>query len=247
MPNLKLSADSRLALIRAKTERAKQHLRSLEEQLVPYRDKTRPVYWDRDQDGGIVALPVLSFNILTTAGDVVHNLRTALDHLAHQLVLVGTPDGNPARQIEFPILDSREEYEKRKASKTRGMRADAIEAIDELKPYKDGNRVLWRLRELDNIDKHRMILSVGEACLLDADWISDHPFLMKARDPHFIAVQDSPEVDLRSSELLGDPDIIDRKALHPTLREMVLCVEHIIESFRPELEPTKSLSKSAGI
>jgi hypothetical protein len=247
MPNLILSAESRLALIRAKTERAKQHLRSLEEQLVPYRDKTQHVYWDRVQEGGIVALPMLSFNILTTAGDVVHNLRTALDHLAHQLVLVGTPDGNPPRQIEFPILDSREEYEKRKASKTRGMRGDAILAIDELKPYKDGNRALWRLRELDNIDKHRMVLSVGEACLLYADWIGEHPFLMKAQDPHFVGVQNSGEVDIRSSELLGDPDIINQKALQPTLREMVLYVEHIIESFRRQLEPAESLSKSATI
>ncbi len=170
MRNLKLTAADRIVLVRAKVERAKHHLRSLEEQLVPYRDKTHPiVYTSNKMD--VTTLPLLSFNILTTAGDVVHNLRTALDHLAHQLVLVGTPDGTPPRQIEFPIFDSEDDYEKRKDAKTRGMRADAIKAIDDLKPYKEGNPTLWRLRELDNIDKHRMILSVGEECLLEGDWV----------------------------------------------------------------------------
>ena len=85
------------------------------------------VYWGGSKLDAITSLPVLSFNILTTAGDVVHNLRTALDHLAHHLVLVGNPEGIPPRHIEFPILDSKDDYEKRKAAKTRGMRADAIQ------------------------------------------------------------------------------------------------------------------------
>ncbi len=230
-------------MVRAKVERAKQHLHSLEEQLLPYRNKTTVVAY---RGGGTANVPVLSFNILTTAGDVVHNLRTALDHLAHQLVLVGSPEGTPPRQIEFPILDSKEDYEKRKASKTRGMRADAVQAIDELKPYKDGNPVLWRLRELDNIDKHRRIIAVGEECLLEGDWVGWSPYLLKADEPHFASVQDSPETDLRSSELLGDPEIIERKTLQPTLREMVTYVEYIVEKFRPQLEATQVLSKSVA-
>lgn len=242
--NLKLAGASRIILVRTKVERAKHHLRSLEEQLEPYRDKTQPVYVRSEMD--LVALPLLSFNILTTAGDVIHNLRTALDHLAHQLVLVGTPDGNPPRQIEFPILESEEEYEKRKASKTRGMRADAVQAIDELKPYKEGNPILWRLRELDNIDKHRMILSVGEECLLEDDWVGWAPYLLKAHEPHFEDVGDSNETDLKSSELLGDSEIIGGNRLQPTLREMATYVEYIVGKFHPLLEPTQILTKSVA-
>jgi hypothetical protein len=137
MKNLQLFAASRVVLVRAKVERAKHHLQSLEEQLVPYRDKTKSVvYSGGSKLDAITSLPVLSFNILTTAGDVVHNLRTALDHLAHQLVLVRSPEDTPPRQIEFPILDSAEDYAKRKAAKTCGMRADAIQAIDDLKPLR---------------------------------------------------------------------------------------------------------------
>jgi hypothetical protein len=246
MGNLNLSAISRVALVRAKTERAKQHLRSLEDQLLAYRNKTQPIVDEGRRLELITRYPVLSFEILTTAGDVVHNLRTALDHLAHQLVLVGNPSVTPSRKIEFPILGSKQEYLKKKAGKTQGMREDALRAIDELKPYKEGNPALWRLRELDNIDKHRMILSVGESCLLEAEWIGWAPYLMKARDPHFKAALDSPEVDLRSSELLGDPAIIGRETLYPTLRELVLCVDHIVEDFRPCLEPTQMPSATSN-
>lgn len=126
------------------------------------------------------------------------------------------------------------------------MRADAIQAIDDLKPYKEGNPTLWRLRELDNIDKHRAILSVGEECLLEGDWVGWAPYLLKAYEPHFEDVRDSSETDLRSSELLGDPEIIGRKRLQPTLREMVTYVEYVVETFRPQLEPTEVLARSAA-
>ena len=44
------------------------------------------------------------------------------------------------------------------------MSSTAIAAIDAIKPYKDGKDVLWRLNELNNIDKHRLILTgIGSA------------------------------------------------------------------------------------
>ncbi len=64
------------------------------------------------------------------------------------------------------------------------------------------------------------------------------PYLLKADEPHFDDVHDSAETDLRSSELLGDANIIERKKLQPTLREMVTYVEYVVESFHPQLEPS---------
>jgi hypothetical protein len=43
------------------------------------------------------------------------------------------------------------------------MTQQAVAAIDALKPYKGGNDVLWQLHELNNVDKHRLILTVGSA------------------------------------------------------------------------------------
>ena len=38
---------------------------------------------------------------------------------------------------------------------------EAIKRIDALKPYKGGNDVLWRLSRLNNIDKHRLLLTTA--------------------------------------------------------------------------------------
>jgi hypothetical protein len=43
------------------------------------------------------------------------------------------------------------------------MSSAAIAAIDAVQPYGGRNDVLWHLHELNNIDKHRLILTVGSA------------------------------------------------------------------------------------
>jgi hypothetical protein len=106
--------------------------------------------------------------IAVITGDVVQNLRSALDHLAYHLVWVGIgrqPTGREARDISFPIIDTESptEYETARERKVMGMRKDAIEAIDALKPYKGGDDLLWPLHKLNNIDKHRMLITVGSA------------------------------------------------------------------------------------
>ena len=42
-----------------------------------------------------------------------------------------------------------------------GASADSFAAIDTLKPYKGGNDSLWALYRLNNIEKHRLLLTVG--------------------------------------------------------------------------------------
>jgi len=41
------------------------------------------------------------------------------------------------------------------------MRQNAIDAINAVKPYKGGNDTLWRLHKLNNVDKHRLLITVG--------------------------------------------------------------------------------------
>lgn len=42
-----------------------------------------------------------------------------------------------------------------------GARQETFEAIDALKPYKGGNDPLWMLYRLNNIEKHRLLITVG--------------------------------------------------------------------------------------
>ncbi|HEY6766433.1 MAG TPA: hypothetical protein VI386_16875 [Candidatus Sulfotelmatobacter sp.] len=85
------------------------------------------------------------------------------------------------------------------------MRREAIEAIDALKPYKDGNPTLWLLSKLDNTDKHSFFLSIGRYQLLVGAGIMLH-----TSDPFFSSIGNSKpkqNVNLSGKEPLIQPAI----------------------------------------
>ncbi len=98
-------------------------------------------------------------------GDVLYNLRSALDHLAWQLVLAN--QGTPNDKTAFPIFNDRTVIRNGKAVErwlniAGGVHRDALALIEESQPYlrTDGPTMhpLWILNELVNIDKHRLLL-----------------------------------------------------------------------------------------
>ena len=108
-------------------------------------------------------------------GDCVHNLRSALDHLAWQLA-TDRATGLAPKGTEFPVFLERDKYKKLDRSgrpapgsgafKVRGMSAAAQAAIEGLQPYNRSDGVpelhpLWLLQALSNEDKHRVLSVVG--------------------------------------------------------------------------------------
>lgn len=92
-------------------------------------------------------------------GDIVHNLRSSLDHLACAMVLEG--GGKVTNSIYFPLAESEAAFEKRIVNGCLlGARASDINVVRQLKPYRGGADRLFQLHRLDNIDKHRRILVV---------------------------------------------------------------------------------------
>jgi len=152
-----------IELIRAKVERGNDHIRDLEAAVTEF-VKGYKVTPKPDPNLGLVYTltsgddppPRLS----AIAGDAISNLRGALDHLAYQLVLKGS-GATPSTSTCFPIAQNASDYKTKAARTLRGAPPGAFSAIDALKPYKGGNDALWRLHELSNIDKHRMIVTVG--------------------------------------------------------------------------------------
>jgi len=149
--------------IRLKLKRAERHIQELEAALLafkrnnPYKigtkedEKTRClVYYITQAEEIPAAIPLI-------AGDILQNLRTALDHLAWQLV----PAGDRNSQTAFPISDDATKYSSDKLRKIDGMPKAAADGIDATKPYKGGNDAIWRLHRLNNIDKHRLLVTVG--------------------------------------------------------------------------------------
>jgi hypothetical protein len=163
------SADERLAAVMNKVKRAKDHLSHLKECVSRFRDsdpyRVAPHYnpWAKRLAYRVSRAEETLVDIPLAAGDVLQCTRTALDHLVYQLVLVG--GGTPTKQTSFPIVDALKDYLGRRNVAMAGMRDEAKLAIDACKPYADqgGNLVLWRLMRLNNIDKHRTLLTAGMA------------------------------------------------------------------------------------
>lgn len=143
---------------------------------------------DTDRDTGYHILSIQSVPDLTElqetvavrTGEIVHNLRSALDHLAWQLANVYT-GGNPAypRRVQFPIEDDPDVFRRRCTPSVRDNGAWLGEVdpahhaiIDRYQPYQGENGGLsqrwWTgylhelalLRDLSDTDKHRVLTTI---------------------------------------------------------------------------------------
>jgi hypothetical protein len=92
---------------------------------------------------------------LLILGDILHNLGSALDHAWYASV-ERTND-----QSKFPLHAS----EKRVVEKVNGLKDNASEAlkkfiVDIVQPWETGRgRHLWGVHQLDNVDKHRLLIA----------------------------------------------------------------------------------------
>jgi len=249
-------AEERLALILVKVERAKQHLSELEIARQRFLD-TEPYAFasKRDPQTGDTAVymtrveaPPVEIGLI--AGDVIHNLRSALDHLACQLVIA---HGNtPTKQTSFPIYDSVAKYHAHRIGKIKGASTSAIKAIDEIEPYQSGKGdLLWVLHELDIADKHRALLT-SITCLTEAVFGTSSRYLAPGRAGRFLVLQLGGTLKVGDVILtfqrelykdmqptfdisFGKSEIIEGKPVHNTLRSLIDFVRNRICDFQPWL------------
>lgn len=243
----------RYCLVRVKVERARKHLRDLEDLARRTRDDSLYIADAGAQANGFSQMPErlvhlvprIPFEAPAIAGDVVSNLRSALDQLAWQLALANGCE--PCRETGFPIAKSLIDYETNKQVKVKGLSNNAVQAIDRLKPYRGGNESLWRIHDLDRINKHRTLFTTGRERLYTADWLpGDGHFYISAANPDFAAFLDleaENEVDLALEEALTQPQIPGGDAVVPCLHKFVTVVEDILESFIPLLG---EMTRAAG-
>lgn len=109
------------------------------------------------------------FSVL--AGECIHNLRSALDHLAWQLVIANR--NTPGKKTCFPIYSLDPARDKNSTATydrcVHGMSATAKTEILGLQPYQPANRtgvgttgaMLGVLHDLNIIDKHHEIMIVN--------------------------------------------------------------------------------------
>jgi len=259
----------RLEGVKAKVGRAKLHFAELNAALGaffgtnPYVVGTKHDPQTRRLIYYLVSVRAVPSEISVIAGEVLQSLRSALDHLAYQLVLVGTGRSGPFTNVYFPIFDSVAKYKTGKLGQIKGMRQDAINAIDAIKPYKGGNDTLWRLHRLNIVDKHRLLVTVGSRMRsldLGALMSSEMPPLpdgtpspivsaffgatgrafppLKVGDELFIALPDAEPSDhltFRFEVAISEPPILEDEPILEALRQMIDLVDGLIPTFKPLL------------
>lgn len=160
----------RLRHISSKIQRAKTHMDDVKRQVAaflssqPYRIETkrdpqsrRLIYFISRADPCPNGIPVV-------AGEVIQNLMTALDHLAFQLVCREVGDAPPnVSKIYFPIGADAATYKRDSRKKMLGAHVDTLALLDTLTPYKSGDDLVWQLQQINNIDKHRTLVTAGGA------------------------------------------------------------------------------------
>ncbi|HTM55826.1 MAG TPA: hypothetical protein VL175_17495 [Pirellulales bacterium] len=151
---------------RLKLKRANKHIRNLAIAVTAFK-KSRPckISTKRNDKGHklfyVRSLRKVPAEIGAVAGDVLFDLRSALDHIAMQLWIASGSNGK-AKDVYFPISKDATEYGPDLARKIKGARPDIVKAIKSIQAYKGGNgHPLWVLNELHNIDKHRLLLTVA--------------------------------------------------------------------------------------
>lgn len=155
---------------RDKLERAKVHFSALGQAMQTLTNRHYDLVKEADTRVWRVVFredpPAIPRDWSLILGDGLHNLRSSLDALAYALAArnSGQPTDSHARNIQFPICDSHEEFQKRRDSNLRRLSAAAQAAIEIMQPYHvsewGGGNPLGLLRDLSNVDKHRRLVIV---------------------------------------------------------------------------------------
>lgn len=267
------SVDERLRHVVLKIKRAKEHHAELQRQLRSFLD-AKPYKVGYKHDPAIRKLIYYVTEVNSTpdclpliAGDVIQNLMSALDHLAYQIVCRDTSDNPPnPNWIYFPIADDLQKYEAKKAGKMQGASGATFAAIDVLKPYKGGNDSLWNLYRLNNIEKHRLLLTVGsQAAGINLGQLmagnlrgtlpegaveafeaidlylnpADKGFPLQPGFELYIGApgeEPNPKQGFRFDVVVNEPGICEGKPLLAFTNELMVLVEGIVTTLTPRLQ-----------
>ncbi|MBI1406517.1 MAG: hypothetical protein GC145_10375 [Caulobacter sp.] len=221
---------------------ARRGIKQLKEALVRY-DATlaKPLIFREDgfaldlSGGYPMEIPLI-------LGDVIHGLRSSLDHLAVDLARANGRSGNA---VYFPIADKADGLEKAIVSKNFGKAGEAAcDLLRAIGPHREGNAWLRVLHDLDNMDKHKLIIPVRPITkLLDVKVSNAEGVKAEYRQIELGSLY--VKIDGESGDtvtvgsitaltIFGDdiPPPFQAKPLIETLERAAKVVESVIEAFR---------------
>ncbi|HEV2400607.1 MAG TPA: hypothetical protein VGS27_26955 [Candidatus Sulfotelmatobacter sp.] len=148
---------------KAKVEWAYEHIKQLQLQRLGFLN-THPYKFTANYDPQtqelvyyLIEVRDAPLDMSLTSSDILHNLRSALDNLVWSF-------SDPAKRggrTCFPIYDPEKTDQASVDGKIEGLCVTGRKIIEDLKPYKGGNELLWQLHQLNLRDKHRLLVPVA--------------------------------------------------------------------------------------
>jgi hypothetical protein len=156
--------------IEARIARALEHANALNRELAAFSgSKSHELRPDKNADGSEHYFRVhfdpkpdlIRYGILF--GEVVHQLRSALDNLANRLVEAS--GGTPTTNTGYPIFCKAREFRKKAPQMLAGIRPDLFAEVERYQPFQGGwdkakTTPLWFVHDLDIMDKHKMLVPI---------------------------------------------------------------------------------------
>ena len=168
--------------------------------------------------------------ISVTIGEVVYNLRAALDYLVYELAILDS--GKVVDGTQFPIVKKPEDFKGVRRKFLRGLTDDHVAAIERLQPYKRPHW-LWALRALSNEDKHRtlsLIGYVGEVRVLGLGATEEEAAALGG----YRMPGDEVSMYYPAPILIS---FIDRTPIEESLQQFLTETRKVLEAFDPEFKP----------
>ncbi|MVU76012.1 hypothetical protein GPX89_01990 [Nocardia sp. ET3-3] len=173
-----------------KLARARQHLDELERAVAEFH-RTSPYTFrghlpDNNPDASSIPFEVrvaTAYDVPDSwpliVGDILTNLRAALDHAVFNHVKATRPS-LPDKDIQFPIEDQCSQFENKRKRFIPAIR----QVVGDAQPYRTADpqkHPLHILRRLVNIDKHRSLIVVDYASMRLELGVSDNVEVLEAR------------------------------------------------------------------
>lgn len=188
-------------------------------------------------------------------GDAVNNYRAALDHLAWDLVKLGTHPwltSKEAKNVQYPLATSWKDLLDQKGRRVPGISKDEWAIIRANQPYRrdERGRALRALRQVSDTDKHRFVVPaiathtqfVGRleltGCTATAIWRCPPKRAlhvgMKLLRVSFTPTARQYDVKIES-HLTVEPSLARGVLLMPTVTAIRAAVLHILSQFEARL------------
>ncbi len=173
-------------------------------------------------------------------GDLLHNLRAALDLMACDLVRL---NGLNANGVHFPFSETPKDLpEMIKRRKFFRAGPEAVELLKKMRPYRGGQEALRAIHDLDIQDKHKELIPqflsfVGPMIKMER--------VQGQREVKLTVLRDT--LNKTEVKVVFPPgSVLEGKELVPTLHDLVELTVIIVESFKGLAGVQEALAQIAG-